>query len=164
MSVEVLASAWRAIEPQLPLLITVLAVLIVLMAPLPGRGPVSSRKDEWRSFKFAARRAVMDRAGGRCEAPALIVWGRCSEKATDADHIYPWSRGGPTIVSNGQALCRRHNLSKGSLPPPWWLVLGLERRREAYVPRGMAVRVSARVTEDDRRMRDRGDGAANHRR
>ena len=32
---------------------------------------------------------------------------------------YPWSRGGPTVLSNGQALCREHNRSKSNLRPPW---------------------------------------------
>lgn len=30
----------------------------------------------------------------------------------DADHIVPWSKGGPTTVENGQMLCKRHNLEK----------------------------------------------------
>lgn len=30
----------------------------------------------------------------------------------DADHIIPWSKGGPTTIENGQMLCKRHNLEK----------------------------------------------------
>jgi len=31
----------------------------------------------------------------------------------DGDHIVPWSRGGKTVLENGQMLCRKHNLEKG---------------------------------------------------
>ena len=30
----------------------------------------------------------------------------------DGDHIIPWSRGGKTVLENGQMLCRKHNLEK----------------------------------------------------
>ena len=30
----------------------------------------------------------------------------------DGDHITPWSRGGKTVLENGQMLCRKHNLEK----------------------------------------------------
>ena len=30
----------------------------------------------------------------------------------DADHVIPWSKGGPTTIENGQMLCKRHNLEK----------------------------------------------------
>lgn len=149
---EMLIGTWRGVEPIVPMLIALVAVLVLLRAPLPGRGP-RGRRDQWRSFKYSARRDVMDRAGGRCEAAMFIVWGRCSGAATDADHVYPWSRGGPTIVSNGQALCREHNTRKGALAPPWWYVLGLERRRRSYFPPGARARVSARMSDDDRRLR-----------
>ena len=31
-----------------------------------------------------------------------------------ADHIFPYSRGGKTILKNAQALCEKCNLKKGS--------------------------------------------------
>jgi hypothetical protein len=95
----------------------------------------------------------MTRAGGRCEAPMLLAWGRCQDPATEVDHVYPWSRGGPTVVSNGQALCRTHNRRKSNLRPPWWYVLSLERRRTAYSPPDVTVRVLGRMTADDRAAR-----------
>ena len=41
----------------------------------------------------------------------------CGKKLDEnfhADHIYPHSNGGPTTLINGQALCQKCNLSKGS--------------------------------------------------
>ncbi len=141
------------LAPHLWWLIPMLALVVVLRFPMLGRGPGSTKRDPWRSFKFAARATVMARAGGRCEAPLFFTWGRCSSPATDADHIMPWSKGGPTVVSNGQALCRGHNRSKGAFVPPWWYIHGLERRRRDYFPDGADVRVLARMSEEDRAAR-----------
>jgi hypothetical protein len=134
----------------------VLAVVsIVLAAPMPGRGPrLLQGRDSWRSFKYGSRRTVFERAHGRCEGSRFISWGRCPAPATEADHIYPWSRGGPTIVSNGQALCRAHNKSKSNLRPPWWYLRALERRRTAYFPPSASVRVIARMTAEERASRE----------
>ena len=110
-------------------------------------------RDVWRSFKGEARRIVFARAGGRCEATAFLVWGRCRAAAVEVDQVYPWSKGGATIVSNGQALCRHHNRSKASWTPAWWYIVPLERRRRRYFPSGEDVRVFARMTEADRAIR-----------
>ena len=141
------------IRPELPLLLSVLALLVLLRFPMPGRGPGIQRRDVWRSFKGEARRIVFARAGGRCEATAFLVWGRCRAAAVEVDHVYPWSKGGATIVSNGQALCRHHNRSKASWTPAWWYIVPLERRRRRYFPSGEDVRVFARMTEADRAIR-----------
>lgn len=156
MTVETLWQMWRVIESVAPVLIAMLVLAIVLGAPLPGRGP-TGRRDQWRLFKLGARREVMERAGGRCEAQLFLLWGRCGELATEADHIYPWSKGGPTIVSNGQALCRSHNVGKGSTTPPWWKLIGLERLRKVYFPDGSDVRVCARMSDSGRALRERRD-------
>jgi hypothetical protein len=150
-----LPSLVDGLRPFLPLAVVLGVVFIVMAAPLPGRGPrMIQRADPWRGFKSAARQAVMTRAGHRCEAPRLLVWGRCHAAATEADHIYPWSRGGPTVVSNGQALCRNHNRRKSNLRPPWWYVLSLERRRAGYAPSGVKLRVlAARMDADERAAR-----------
>lgn len=129
--------------------------LLVLSAPMPGRGPKSRRRDVWRGFKFGARETVMRNANYRCEAPAFVAWGRCKEPASQVDHVVPWSRGGPTVTSNGQAICARHNRAKGSRTPPWWYVLGLERRRRRYFPKGEKVRVMAVTSESERTARQR---------
>lgn len=154
MAIEMLQTMWQMVEPMAPLLITMLVLWILLATPMPGRGPCGKR-DSWRLFKFGVRREVMERAAGRCEAPILLMWGRCNKSATDADHVYPWSKGGPTIASNGQALCRSHNASKGTLTPPWWMLVGLERRRKGYYPEGKDCRVLARMSEQDRTLRER---------
>ena len=65
------------------------------------------------------------------------------------DHVFPWSRGGPTVVANGQALCAGHNRSKKAMTPPWWYVLSLERRRRTYFPQGVDVRVFAVMTAEE---------------
>ena len=150
----VLPSLLDGLRPMLPLLAVVGVLLLLLSCPLPGRGPrMFQRRDTWRGFRFAARRAVLDRAGGRCEGPVVLAWGRCRAQASEVDHVYPWSRGGPTIVSNGQALCRAHNKRKSNLRPPWWYVLSLERRRAGYLPPGTEARVLARMNADERAAR-----------
>lgn len=157
MMESVLASSLESVRPHLPLLVALGVLLLVFTAPLPGRGPGwFKRRDPWRGFKFASRRSVMTRAGGQCEAPVLLAWGRCREQATEADHICPWSRGGPTIVSNGQALCRTHNRRKSNVRPAWWYVTSLERRRARYVSPETEVRVLARMSADDRAVRAAG--------
>jgi hypothetical protein len=140
-------------RPFLPLLIGLALVVAVLRFPMPGRGPGFQRRDPWRRFKFEARRAVLDRAGHRCEGTAILVWGRCRQPAAEVDHVYPWSKGGATIVSNGQALCRYHNRAKASWSPPWWYIHTLERRRRAYFPAGADVRVFAVMSGADRASR-----------
>ena len=150
-----LTSLLDGVRPILPLLIPVGDVLIVLTAPLPGRGPrVLQRRDPWRGFRFGARREVLDCARGRCEGALVLAWGRCRDAASEVDHVYPWSRGGPTVVSNGQALCRGHNQRKSNLRPPWWYVLSLEHRRAKYFPAGCETRVLARMNIDERAARD----------
>jgi hypothetical protein len=150
-----LPSLLDGLRPYLPLVVLLVVLVALLSLPLPGRGPrILQRRDPWRGFKFAARRAVMTRAAGRCEAPRFFTWGRYPDPATEADHVFPWSCGGPTVVSNGQALCGSHNRRKSSLRPPWWYVLSLERRRASYVPSGVELRVLARMNADERLARE----------
>ena len=151
---SILTAVLKGLIPFLPHYVAIFAIVFFVAGPLPGRGPrFLQRQDEWRRFKHDARRIVMSRAGHRCEAPVFLVWGRCQEEATEADHVYPHSRGGPTLPSNGQALCRGHNRSKAALRPPWWYVLGLEHRRRAYFPEGADRRIRARLTSADRTAR-----------
>jgi len=145
---------WVWIGPHLWWILTVLIAVAVLRFPMLGRGPDSSRyRDPWRTYRFAARDQLMARAGNRCEAPRFFAWGRCVSPAAEADHVMPWSQGGPTVLSNGQALCRGHNRSKGALTPPWWYVMGLEKRRRGYFPTGVDPRVVAVLGEGDHAAR-----------
>jgi hypothetical protein len=152
-----LVSLLDGLHSMLPLLALIGVPLLFMTFRLPGRGPrIFQRRDPWRGFKFASRRTVLARAGGRCEHALFLVWGRCRAEASEVDHIYPWSRGGPTIVSNGQALCRKHNRRKSNLRPPWWYVLALERRREGYIPASTKTRVLARMNADEVAARQTG--------
>lgn len=145
-----LATMLGTIRPMLPPLLGILGALFLLIAPLPGRGPrLIQKHDPWRRFKGDARRQVMSRAGNQCEGSVFFGWGRCSEPAAEVDHIYPWSRGGPTLPSNGQALCTSHNRRKGAMRPAWWYVLSLERRRRSYFPPSADLRVTARARNAD---------------
>ncbi len=141
--------------PHLWWLVPALIAAGVLAFPAVGRGPNSSRyRDPWRGFRFQTREQVMTRAGNRCESSLFFAWGRCAEPATEVDHIMPWSRGGPTVLSNGQALCSHHNRSKGAQDPRWWDVLGLERRRRTYFPADADVRVFAVLSDQERAARE----------
>lgn len=139
-----------------PSLVAMAAIGLVLFGPMPGHGPgYPRRRDSWRSFRFDARRVVMARAGQRCEGPLFFAWGRCRELATEVDHVYPWSKGGATVLSNGQAMCHSHNRAKSSITPAWWYVLSLERRRRKYFPEGTDVKVHAAMGPGDREARKR---------
>lgn len=145
-----LESLLSGLSPVLPQFVLIAAVLIVIGGPLPGRGPrLFQKQDPWRLFKYGSRDVVMSRAGHRCEAAVFLAWGRCKESATEADHVYPHARGGPTVPSNGQALCRGHNKSKGAMRPPWWYLLSLERWRRSYFPPGADVQVLATMSDSD---------------
>lgn len=146
---------WAAAQPNLWWIGPLIAASIVLTFPMPGRGPKSSHRDPWRGFRHAARAEVFARAGDRCEGAAFIAWGRCGNSAFEVDHVFPHSQGGPTVVSNGQAMCHGHNSRKGSRTPPWWYILGLERRRRSYFPEGADVRVFAVMTAGDLEARRR---------
>ena len=67
-------------------------------------------KDQNRIFT-PDQRAVIYRIGkGKCAICGIDV----SEESFEADHIKPWSKGGRTIIANGQILCSSCNHSKSN--------------------------------------------------
>ncbi|WP_062465693.1 HNH endonuclease [Demequina maris] len=148
-------SLWSVIAPVLPWLIPIVLLSAVISFPMLGRGPTSSKRDPWRGYKYGARSTVIERAGGRCEGAQFFAWGRCFAAAAEVDHVFPHSKGGPTVVSNGQALCKDHNRRKRDMTPPWWYVLALEKRRRSYFPAGHDVRVFAWMDDEEAALRDR---------
>ena len=97
-----LNSMWQGIQPALPYLVP----LIILMSPLPGRGPRSRKRDPWRTFKFDARRSVLARAGNRCEAAALVFILRCPDEAAEVDHVYHGPSAAPRSSATGRPCTR----------------------------------------------------------
>lgn len=76
-----------------------------------------------RTFSESERHTMYERQKGIC--PMCAAKGRSITdkkhdvndahwkiEEMDADHIIPWSKGGRTIIENGQMLCKRHNLEK----------------------------------------------------
>ncbi len=63
-----------------------------------------------RVFTNHQRSLLYLNAGGKCQ--------QCGDGVTisdfEADHIIPYSKGGPTTLENGQCLCRSCNRKKGS--------------------------------------------------
>jgi hypothetical protein len=89
-------------------------------------------RDAVRRFSQAERRMIFIRAGNRCEHH-FPIFGRCrTTTGLEADHVHPHSRGGWTSVSNGQALCQRHNREKSARVPWKWQLNNLAKRRAAY--------------------------------
>jgi 5-methylcytosine-specific restriction enzyme A len=59
------------------------------------------------------RKAVLDRAGWRCQAPGCTVQGGRGGAMLYADHIVERQDGGAALdVRNGEALCARHHTEK----------------------------------------------------
>lgn len=119
-----------------------LAVMIVLVAA--ARRGRQVQRDPKRLFTSAERQEASRRAGGRCEHKS-VIWFRCSAPGTHGDHIYPWSRGGATVMMNHQWLCAKHNLRKSDHVPSRVYIWRLERRRKSYFPQGVDPHVDWRV-------------------
>lgn len=132
------AADWAQAHQAIALIIGGVLVLVLLGQQLRGLLPVT--KDPVRLFSPAQRAEIHARAGGRCEHKAPLGM-RCSRRGTQADHIFPWSKGGATALENGASLCAGHNRSKSAKIPTWSSVRRLERRRRSYFPPGVNGRV-----------------------
>jgi 5-methylcytosine-specific restriction endonuclease McrA len=62
-----------------------------------------------RLFNENQRQAMRLLSGNRCE-----LCGAKLDRSFHADHLKPFSKGGETILENGQALCKTCNLRKGA--------------------------------------------------
>jgi hypothetical protein len=144
-SVDV-SAVWRAFAHGLwagvtasPWTVAVAAVfvLLVVVRLVHGVAHPRSNRDPVRRFSRHDKGELLRRAGGRCERYGWVT-GRCKvTTGLEADHVHPHSRGGWTNVSNGQALCRRHNRSKSAMIPFNWQLRGIAKRRVAYYPPGV---------------------------
>lgn len=113
-------------------LVLVLFVLLMVLLALAVRLNGGSRwRDPVRFFTYQQKRQLVAQAHGRCEHKS-VVWRRCLRPGTDADHVIPWSRGGGTVIENGQLLCRKHNKTKSNYVPNAFYQWRLARRRRKY--------------------------------
>lgn len=62
-----------------------------------------------RYFNTGQRVALWLRTNGKCAICKVVL-----DAGWHADHVHPWSLGGPTSIKNGQALCPTCNLTKGN--------------------------------------------------
>ena len=118
-------------------------VLIIFIAVKARGGKRKAQTDQRRMFTSWQKQEAKRRAGGRCEHSSLGF--RCKQPGQHADHIYPWSKGGATEMSNCQSLCATHNLQKSAMVPSPFYIHRLQRRRGRYFPTGTPVRVEWRL-------------------
>jgi len=62
-----------------------------------------------RLFTKFQRRILLFIAAGRCQHCSVSL-----QMGFHADHVIPYSQGGSTLTTNGQALCQVCNLKKGA--------------------------------------------------
>ena len=129
-------------HPWILLPIAVALLVVIILASPAGGG--SETRDPQRLFTAAERREAFERAGLRCEHKPLL-WHRCTNTPTQGDHIYPWSKGGRTAMSNQQALCPFHNARKSGSVPSRMYMLRLQWRRRRYFPDGTSPRIEWRT-------------------
>ena len=72
--------------------------------------PYLELKDQNRFFTPDQRAVIYRKGNGVCAECGIQV----SEDNFEADHIKPWSRGGRTIIANGQILCSHCNQVKSN--------------------------------------------------
>ncbi len=68
--------------------------------------------DPKRNFDEDQRRAIYKRDNGCCQIAKKCSGGKVAWSNAHIDHKTPHSKGGRTIISNGQVSCRACNLDK----------------------------------------------------
>lgn len=115
-------------------IVLIASLVIAVLGSLTLAGLVG-RKRRWRDpqrlFTWPQKQQLMSQAHGRCEHKTPW-WHHCAAAGEHADHIIPWSRGGPTQLWNGQLLCARHNRRKSNRMPAPLYRWRLARRRRKY--------------------------------
>lgn len=91
--------------PPYPLLLAGQVLRVAFPCRLHPVTPEPAR----RRFNSSERAALYLAADGRCTGCGIEL-----QPSWHADHIAPYSAGGPTDVTNGQALCPTCNLAKGT--------------------------------------------------
>lgn len=71
-------------------------------------------KDNQRLFSHEQRLAIFRRDQGICRVKLKCKGVKCEWDAWEADHITAWSKGGKTVVENGQVACLACNSAKNS--------------------------------------------------
>jgi hypothetical protein len=71
-------------------------------------------KDNSRLFTHEQRLAIYRRDGGTCKLKIKCNGEKCTWDNWEADHIIPHSKGGKTMVNNGQVACSECNKSKSN--------------------------------------------------
>lgn len=91
----------------------------VLIKDLLASIPDLALLDDQRQFSQEQRYAIYQRASGKCVNPDNNpdCLRDCTWANWHADHIIPYSKGGPTIVENGQLLCPSCNWKKSDKMP-----------------------------------------------
>lgn len=117
------------------LLQTCLGVAVIgSLLLVAGLGRRRRWRDPQRLFTRDQKLVLLARAGHRCENKPPL-WSRCQATSRlEADHVVPWSRGGPTQLWNGAVLCHRHNRRKSNRIPTSIYRWRLARRRRRYEP------------------------------
>ena len=72
---------------------------------------IGCRMSNQRLFNERQKKILKLRDGNRCKACGTLT--TCFQ----ADHVIPYSKGGKTVLQNGQALCADCNLKKGNKMP-----------------------------------------------
>lgn len=72
-------------------------------------------RDTQRNFTHEQRLAIFRRDKGICQLNIKCDGKKCDWDNWEADHIVPWSKGGKTVVSNGQVACPECNEAKGAV-------------------------------------------------